>query len=70
MNFKVKFHYSKKRDRTQINLNTNISMILARPPCPEEKQHKLRMIYGNGLRPQIWKEFVRRFNVMLIYLCL
>ena len=49
-----------------MNFNTNYDyflMILARPPCPEEKQHKLRMIYGNGLRPQIWKEFVRRFNV-------
>ncbi|KAJ9588450.1 hypothetical protein L9F63_018183, partial [Diploptera punctata] len=37
--------------------------ILAVPPKPEDKQHKLRMIYGNGLRPQIWTEFVKRFNI-------
>ena len=37
--------------------------ILAVPPKPEDKQHKLRVIYGNGLRPQIWTEFVKRFNI-------
>ena len=38
-------------------------LFLAKPPCPEEKQHKVRMIYGNGLRPKIWKEFTERFKV-------
>nr|XP_006814019.1 PREDICTED: long-chain fatty acid transport protein 1-like [Saccoglossus kowalevskii] len=28
-----------------------------------EKQHKVRMAVGNGLRPQIWEEFVTRFNI-------
>ncbi|KAJ4449471.1 hypothetical protein ANN_00870 [Periplaneta americana] len=37
--------------------------ILAVPPKPEDKQHKLRLIYGNGLRPQIWTKFVERFNI-------
>jgi solute carrier family 27 fatty acid transporter 1/4 len=37
--------------------------ILAVPPKPEDKQHKLRMIFGNGLRPQIWTAFVERFNI-------
>ena len=37
--------------------------ILAVPPKTEDKQHKLRMIYGNGLRPQIWTAFVERFNI-------
>lgn len=37
--------------------------ILAAPPKPEDKQHKLRMIYGNGLKPQIWTQFVERFNI-------
>lgn len=37
--------------------------ILAVPPKPEDKQHKLRMIYGNGLKPQIWTQFVERFNI-------
>ncbi|KAF7998271.1 hypothetical protein HCN44_009669 [Aphidius gifuensis] len=37
--------------------------ILAVPPKPEDKQHSVRVIFGNGLRPQIWKEFVKRFNI-------
>lgn len=30
---------------------------------PFEKSHKLRIMYGNGLRSQIWKEFTQRFNI-------
>lgn len=37
--------------------------ILAVPVKPEDKQHTLRMIFGNGLRPQIWRQFVARFNI-------
>ncbi|XP_076298622.1 fatty acid transport protein 1 isoform X2 [Lasioglossum baleicum] len=37
--------------------------ILAVPPRPEDKKHNIRMIFGNGLRPQIWPEFVERFNI-------
>ncbi|KAH0953249.1 hypothetical protein HN011_000393 [Eciton burchellii] len=37
--------------------------ILAVPPRKEDKEHNIRMIFGNGLRPQIWKEFVERFNI-------
>lgn len=25
--------------------------------------HKIRIMFGNGLRPQIWKKFVNRFNI-------
>uniref|UniRef100_A0A1B6CWE8 long-chain-fatty-acid--CoA ligase n=1 Tax=Clastoptera arizonana TaxID=38151 RepID=A0A1B6CWE8_9HEMI len=37
--------------------------LLSTPPRPEDKNHQLRMVFGNGLRPQIWKEFVSRFNI-------
>lgn len=37
--------------------------ILATPPSPADKQHNVRVIYGNGLRPQIWEEFLKRFNI-------
>lgn len=37
--------------------------VLAVPPRPEDKNHKLRIAYGNGLRPQIWSEFRERFNI-------
>ncbi|XP_014253178.1 long-chain fatty acid transport protein 4-like isoform X1 [Cimex lectularius] len=37
--------------------------LLATSPKPTDTQHKIRIIFGNGLRPQIWKEFVKRFNI-------
>jgi len=37
--------------------------LLQSKPSPLEKQHKLRMMFGVGLRPEIWKEFVTRFNI-------
>ncbi|XP_018579796.1 long-chain fatty acid transport protein 4 [Anoplophora glabripennis] len=37
--------------------------ILAVPPTDSDADHKLRMIFGNGLRPQIWTEFVDRFKI-------
>lgn len=37
--------------------------ILAVPPKPTDTQHNVRLIFGNGLRPQIWTEFVERFNI-------
>ncbi|XP_067006240.2 long-chain fatty acid transport protein 1 [Anabrus simplex] len=29
----------------------------------EETLHSVRLMFGNGLRPQIWKQFVERFHV-------
>jgi len=40
--------------------------LYATPECPEEKTHKVRMMFGNGLRPQIWQKFVDRFNIKQI----
>ncbi|XP_072936362.1 long-chain fatty acid transport protein 4-like [Epargyreus clarus] len=37
--------------------------VLATPPSAADKQHNVRVIFGNGLRPQIWTEFVTRFNI-------
>ncbi|XP_045505495.1 long-chain fatty acid transport protein 1 [Colias croceus] len=37
--------------------------LLAVPPGPDDKAHKVKVIFGNGLRPQIWEEFVKRFNI-------
>jgi len=33
------------------------------PESPYEKQHSVRMMFGNGLRPQIWQQFVDRFRI-------
>lgn len=37
--------------------------LLNTPECEEEEQHSVRLMFGNGLRPQIWEEFVNRFNI-------
>lgn len=37
--------------------------LLAAPPSPLDKGHKVRCMYGNGLRPDIWDKFRERFDV-------
>ncbi|MEG2313033.1 long-chain-acyl-CoA synthetase, partial [Brevundimonas sp.] len=33
------------------------------PQNPDERAHKLRLAFGNGLRPDVWEEFQGRFNI-------
>jgi fatty-acyl-CoA synthase len=33
------------------------------PPNPKERSHKLRLACGNGLRPDVWREFKERFGI-------
>lgn len=40
--------------------------LLAQPYSPSEKQHSVRVAFGNGLRPQIWNEFQSRFGISKI----
>ena len=37
--------------------------LLAQPPGEYDRRHRIRYAVGNGLRPDIWAEFTRRFNV-------
>jgi fatty-acyl-CoA synthase len=37
--------------------------LLNQPPKPTDRQHKVRVISGNGLRPAIWDEFTERFGI-------
>ena len=37
--------------------------LLAAPPSPLDKDHQVRCMYGNGLRPDVWFKFRERFNV-------
>ena len=37
--------------------------LLAAPVSPLEKRHRVRCMYGNGLRPDVWSKFQERFNV-------
>ncbi|CAG8302074.1 unnamed protein product [Penicillium salamii] len=37
--------------------------LLAPPSSPQDRNHKVRCMYGNGLRPDIWEKFRDRFGV-------
>ncbi|XP_047625400.1 long-chain fatty acid transport protein 2 [Phacochoerus africanus] len=37
------------------------------PQKPNDRDHKVRMAVGNGLRADVWREFIKRFGDMLIY---
>jgi fatty-acyl-CoA synthase len=37
--------------------------LLNQPPKPADRAHKVRLIAGNGLRPEIWDEFTKRFGI-------
>lgn len=41
----------------------NFRYLLAQKEVAEEKKHKVRIMFGNGLRPTIWREFVNRFCI-------
>jgi len=40
--------------------------LLNQPPHPKERGHRIRIVSGNGLRPDIWDEFERRFGIPLV----
>ncbi|MBI4517057.1 MAG: long-chain-acyl-CoA synthetase [Deltaproteobacteria bacterium] len=37
--------------------------LLRQPPSPRDRQHRIRVAGGPGLRPDIWAEFVERFGI-------
>ena len=37
--------------------------LLNTPPGPHDRSHRIRICYGNGLRPDVWVPFRDRFNI-------
>ena len=37
--------------------------LMAAPPSPQDRDHQLRMCFGNGLRPDIFEAFSKRFGL-------
>ncbi|MBD0859630.1 long-chain-acyl-CoA synthetase [Gordonia sp. zg691] len=37
--------------------------LLAQPPKPSDRRHRVRLAVGNGLRPEIWDAFTERFGI-------
>ncbi|XP_014671032.1 PREDICTED: long-chain fatty acid transport protein 1-like [Priapulus caudatus] len=40
--------------------------LLAQPPKPVDRLHGVKLVFGNGLRPQIWHEFMDRFGIQRV----
>jgi fatty-acyl-CoA synthase len=40
--------------------------LLRQPPTPQDRDHRLRLAVGAGLRPDIWEEFQQRFGIARI----
>ncbi|RLB40094.1 MAG: long-chain-acyl-CoA synthetase [Deltaproteobacteria bacterium] len=41
--------------------------LMNRPPTAEDRNHPLRTIIGNGLRPDTWRTFKERFGIEKVY---
>jgi len=37
--------------------------LVTTPPTPYDRAHKLRLAFGNGMRPDVWQKFQDRFGV-------
>ncbi|KAF2483763.1 fatty-acyl-CoA synthase [Neohortaea acidophila] len=37
--------------------------LLAAPPHPLDRAHRMKLAYGNGLRPDVWDKMRERFNI-------
>ncbi|MDX7952043.1 long-chain-acyl-CoA synthetase [Lichenihabitans sp. Uapishka_5] len=37
--------------------------LLNSPPHPDERRHRIRLAFGNGLRPDVWEPFRARFRI-------
>lgn len=69
-----KFSASKYWDEVRQNDATVVQYIgeiarylLAVPPSPKDKQHRVRLAYGNGMRPDVWEKFRERYAVPHIF---
>lgn len=40
--------------------------LLNAPPSPRDKEHNLKSMYGNGMRPDVWARFKERFGVEMV----
>ncbi|KAI0544745.1 fatty acid transporter [Xylaria curta] len=50
-----------------VYVGETLRYLLAAPPSPLDKQHSVRAIYGNGLRPDVWVPFRERFGIETIH---
>ncbi|KAI8628361.1 fatty acid transporter [Xylariaceae sp. FL1651] len=50
-----------------VYVGETLRYLLAQPPSPLDRRHRVRAIYGNGLRPDVWIPFRERFGIETIH---
>ena len=50
-----------------VYVGETLRYLLAAPPSPLDRQHNVRSIYGNGLRPDVWNRFRERFGIECVF---
>ncbi|KAI0186249.1 fatty acid transporter [Xylaria flabelliformis] len=50
-----------------VYVGETLRYLLAAPPSPLDREHSVRAIYGNGLRPDVWVPFRERFGIETIH---
>jgi len=40
--------------------------LVNQPPSALDRQHKIRIAFGNGMRRNVWEEFNQRFGVKCV----
>ncbi|KAI0399783.1 AMP-binding enzyme [Xylaria palmicola] len=50
-----------------VYVGETLRYLLAAPPSPRDRDHAVRAIYGNGLRPDVWVPFRERFGIDKIH---
>lgn len=50
-----------------VYVGETLRYLLAAPPSPRDREHGVHSIYGNGLRPDVWKPFRDRFGIETIF---
>lgn len=59
---------ARKYDATAMGYVGELCRYLAdAPPSPQDRQHHIRKMIGNGMRPNIWGKFKQRFGVEEIF---
>ncbi|WEW54858.1 long-chain fatty acid transporter fat1 [Emydomyces testavorans] len=46
-----------------VYVGETVRYLLSAPPSGNDRKHKIRLIWGNGLAPDIWEKFQSRFGV-------
>lgn len=46
-----------------VYVGETVRYLLTPPPSPLDKQHRVKLAFGNGLRPDVWARFAERFGI-------